>query len=108
MQKRKTRSSNSFPRETSMKINSILLNEFRQEGTRAPPQDVKIVATTISQRVPLGYSIHTFHEKSLARHHGSRINGTAKHNRLVHVVSDCARIRDVSRRLLYYKSNVLR
>ena len=25
--------------------------------------DVKIVATTISQRVPLGYSAHTFHEK---------------------------------------------
>lgn len=29
-------------------------------------QDVRIVATTISQRVSLGYSAHTFHEKPLA------------------------------------------
>ena len=36
--------------------------------------DVKIVATTISQRVPLGYSAHTFHEKPPYFRHG-RING---------------------------------
>jgi len=28
------------------------------------PHDVKIVATTISQRVPLGYSAHTFHVRN--------------------------------------------
>lgn len=52
---------------------------------QAFPQDVKIVATTISQRVPLGYSAHTFHEKPPCFRHGGRINGALRntYNRLI-------------------------